>query len=98
MGNTWLDEMVKAVTKVLVVENDPLVCGLVAELLEFELAADVRKAMTGASAVQAIDGGAFDLAIIDVLMPEISGFILAERAANKNIPSLLYSGHPDALT
>ena len=31
-------------------------------------------------------------------MPEISGFKLAERAANRNIPSLLCTGHPDAMT
>ena len=85
-------------TKVLVVDNDPMVCEVVADLMEVDLAAEVKRAMTGALAAEAIDGGAFDLAIIDVLMPEISGFKLAERAANKNIPSLLCTGHPDALT
>jgi hypothetical protein len=40
-------------------------------------------------AAEAIDGGAFDLAIIDVLMPEAFGFVLAKRAAERNIPSLL---------
>jgi CheY-like chemotaxis protein len=84
-------------TKVLVVDNDPLVCDFVADLVEVELAAEVKRAMTGAFAAQAIDGGAFDLAIIDVFMPEISGLVLAERAANRNIPALLCTGHPDAL-
>jgi hypothetical protein len=37
-------------------------------------------------AAEAIDGGAFDLA---VLMPEAFGFVLAKRAAERNIPSLL---------
>ena len=85
-------------TKVLVVDNDPMVCEVVADLMEVDLAAEVKRAMTGALAAEAIDGGAFDLAIIDVFMPEISGFKLAERAANRNIPSLLCTGHPDALT
>jgi CheY-like chemotaxis protein len=85
-------------TKVLVVDNDPLVCDLVVDLMEVDLAAEVRRAMTGALAAEAIDGGAFDLAIIDAFTPEISGFKLAERAANRNIPSLLCTGHPDALT
>jgi DNA-binding NtrC family response regulator len=84
-------------TKVLVVDTNPMVCDLVADLLEVDLAAEVRRAMTGTLAAEAIDGDAFDLAIIDVFMPEISGFKLAERAANKNIPSLLCTGHPDAL-
>jgi CheY-like chemotaxis protein len=38
----------------------------------------------------------FDLAIIDVNMPEISGYELARRAANRNIPALLSSCHPHA--
>ena len=84
-------------TRVLVVDNDPLVSGLVAVLMEVDLAAEVKRARTGALAAQAIEGGAFDLAIIDVLMPEISGLVLAERAANRNIPALLCTGHPDAL-
>jgi hypothetical protein len=31
-----------------------------------------------------------------VNLPEISGYELARRAANRNIPTLLSSGHPDA--
>jgi DNA-binding NtrC family response regulator len=84
-------------TSVLVVDNDPSVCDLIADLMEVDLSAEVKRAMTGTLAAEAIDRGAFDLAIIDVLMPEISGFALAERAANRNIPSLLCTGHPDAL-
>ena len=84
-------------TKVLVVDNDPLVCDLVVDLMEVDLAAEVRRAMTGRLAAEAIEGGSFDLAIIAVLMPEISGFELAERAANRNIPSLLCTGHPEAM-
>jgi DNA-binding NtrC family response regulator len=84
-------------TRVLVVDNNPLVSGLVAVLMEVDLAAEVKRATTGALAAQAIEGGAFDLAIIDVLMPEISGLVLAERAANRNIPALLCTGQPDAL-
>jgi DNA-binding NtrC family response regulator len=37
----------------------------------------------------------FDLAIIDVGLPEISGVELATFAANENIPVLLISGHPE---
>ena len=38
----------------------------------------------------------FDLALIDVLLPDASGFVLAEFAANQNVPVLLMSGHPHA--
>jgi len=56
----------------------------------------VRCEKTGSLALQAIETAGFDLAIIDVNMPEISGYELARRAANRNIPTLLSTGHPDA--
>lgn len=33
--------------------------------------------------------------MIETLVPEISGFELARRAANSNVPVLLMSGHPE---
>jgi CheY-like chemotaxis protein len=56
----------------------------------------VRCERTGSLALQAIETAGFDLAIIDVNMPEISGYELARRAANRNIPTLLSSCHPHA--
>jgi CheY-like chemotaxis protein len=44
--------------------------------------------------LQAIETAGLDLAIIDVNMPESSGYELARRAANRNIPTLS-SGRPD---
>jgi CheY-like chemotaxis protein len=83
-------------TAILVVEDDPGVCDFLTALLEVELAARVRCERTGSLALQAIETAAFDLAIIDVNMPEVSGYELARRAASRNIPTLLSSGHPDA--
>jgi CheY-like chemotaxis protein len=83
-------------TTILVAEDDPGICDLLTDLLEVELAATVRCERTGSLALQAIETAGFDLAIIDVNMPEISGYELARRAANRNIPTLLTSGHPDA--
>jgi CheY-like chemotaxis protein len=80
----------------LVAEDDPGICDLLTDLFEVELAATVRCERTGSLALQAIETAGFDLAIIDVHMPEISGYELARRAANRNIPTLLSSGHPDA--
>ena len=37
----------------------------------------------------------FDLALIDAVLPGVSGIELAELAANENIPALLTSGHPE---
>jgi DNA-binding NtrC family response regulator len=85
------------VTTILVVENDPDVSNFLINTLEVEFSAIVRAAGTGTLAAEAIETGAFDLAIIEVLTTEVSGYELANRAANKNIPALLYTGHPDAL-
>jgi CheY-like chemotaxis protein len=83
-------------TAILVAEDDPAICHLLTDLLEADLAARVRCERTGSLALQAIETAGFDLAIIDVTLPEISGYELARRAANRNIPTLLSSGHPDA--
>src|ERR1700689_4635132 len=83
-------------TSILVVEDDPGICDLLTDLLEVDLAARVRCERTGSLARRAIETAGFALAIIDVNMPEISGYELARRAANRNIPTLLSSGHPDA--
>ena len=83
-------------TSILVAEDDPGICDLLTDLLEAEFAATVRGEQTGSLALQAIETAGFDLAIIDVNMPEISRYELAMRAANRNIPTLLSCGRPDA--
>jgi DNA-binding NtrC family response regulator len=89
--------MVNAMTAILVVEDDPGVCDFLVDVLEADLSAEVKCAKTGPLATEAIDNGLFDLAIIDIGVPRMSGFELAKRAADRQIPSLLCSGHPDAL-
>src|SRR4051794_15167428 len=84
-------------TAILVAENDPRICDLLNDALEDDLAATVRCERTGSLALRAIEMAGFDLAIIEVELPEVSGFELARRAANRNIPALLSSGHPDAV-
>jgi DNA-binding response OmpR family regulator len=83
-------------TAILVIENDPGDCDLI-HVLEAELAAAVKCARTGMLGVEAIETASFDLAIIDFGMSQISGYELARRAANSNIPVLLCTGQPDAL-
>jgi DNA-binding response OmpR family regulator len=84
-------------TSILVVEHDPAVRDFMAEVLKTDLAAAVSSCSTGEHATAAIATGAFDLAVIDVGMPDISGYELARCAANMNIPTLLCTGHPDSL-
>ena len=84
-------------TKILVAEQDPSVCTVITCALEFALHADVQYATDGALAAKVIEAERFDLAIIGMFFPKISGLELAERAANRNIPLLLCSGHPDSV-
>jgi DNA-binding NtrC family response regulator len=95
-GISFTPNLVTVMTAILVAEDDPGICDLLADVLEVELFASVRCERTGRLALRAIETAAFDLAIIDVNMPEISGYELAKRAANGNLPVLLSSGHPDA--
>jgi CheY-like chemotaxis protein len=83
-------------TTILVAERDAEVCVVVSEILQTDFSATLVCVKTGTLAAQAIATGRFDLAIIDVGMSEICGYDLAARAANRNIPALLCSGHPDA--
>ncbi len=80
----------------LVVEDDPLVCDVVTDCLQSELGARVDCALHGEDGWILIKSYQYDLAIIDVMVPGISGFQLAELAANENIGVLLTSGHPDS--
>src|ERR1700712_2795694 len=83
-------------TAILGAEDDPVIGDLLTDTLGVQLTATVRCEQTGSLALQAIETAGFDLAIIDVNMPEISGYELARRAANRNVPTLLSNGHPDA--
>jgi two-component system response regulator VanR len=80
--------------RIVVVDDEPLICELVAELLRYS-GIEVVIATNPALGSQLISGIEFDLAIIDILMPGASGFVLAKLAANKSTPVLLMTGHPD---
>jgi DNA-binding response OmpR family regulator len=84
-------------TSILVAERDPDVRELLTVILRADFAAAVVSHSTGEGAADAIATGAFDLALIDVGMRGITGYELARRAANMNIPTLLCTGHPDAI-
>jgi DNA-binding NtrC family response regulator len=88
--------MVNTMTAILVAEDDPVLCEVLTDILEVEFAATVQCEQRGSLALHAIETAGLDLAIIDIYMPEVSGYVLARRAVNRNIPTLLSSGHPNA--
>ena len=84
-----------AVAKMLVVETDPYVSRVVADGLSDATQAEVDCVATITQAQHMIANRRYDFALIAV-MRDYAGFVLAERAANENIPVLLTSGNPFA--
>ena len=92
----WLQPLESAVQDIVVVDRDPATCKLIVDALGNSGAA-VQCAMTGRSGRRLLTGKHFDLAIIDVVLPDASGLALAAIAANENTPVLLIIGHPNAI-
>ena len=82
---------------VLVVDDEPLVAQVISFGLEELADTEVVCMRDGAEAGQRLLRGDCDLAIIDAILPNISGIVLAEIAANLNIPALLLAGHPNSI-
>ena len=74
-----------------VIDDEATFCEVIKEALE-NPKLTVRVAMTGALGVEMLQQQHFDLALIDVELPDASGIALAEIAANENIPVVFMSG------
>jgi DNA-binding response OmpR family regulator/DNA-binding MarR family transcriptional regulator len=79
----------------LLVETDPDVAEVLKAGIESSGDAAVTWASTGSTANRALGTEEFDVAVIETLLPDISGFELARRASNGKIAVLLMSGHPE---
>ncbi len=79
-------------SKVLVVDDDPLVTGLVKINLELE-GFEVEEAWGGEEALQLIEERAPDLVLLDVMMPELDGWdvlgMLRSDPATRDLPVVL---------
>jgi len=64
--------------RILVVDDDPIVCGSLRELLRFQ-GYEVETASGGEEALAIIAGSPYDLVIADVSMPGLSGFDILKR-------------------
>jgi two-component system OmpR family response regulator len=65
-------------TRVLVVDDEPNIAALLAATLRLT-AYDVRTAGTGAEALAAADDFQPDLVVLDVMLPDLDGFQVAQR-------------------
>ena len=81
--------------KILVIDDEPVICDVLADCLQDLPDTEVRCALTGMLGAEKLRTGRFDLALIDVLLPEISGLELTAIAASENTAVLLLSGHPE---
>jgi DNA-binding response OmpR family regulator len=106
MAQNWPSEVIRqtklcqygplrdVMKKVLLIDDDPLICDCIVDWFGDKFGMEVlcpRRGMLGARMMMSLH---FDLAIIDVDVPEISGLELAAFAANENIPVLLTSSRP----
>jgi DNA-binding response OmpR family regulator len=77
-----------------VVDDDGAVRHALAAGLEVFCGASVVRASSGLIATQVLQTQLVDLAVIEAFLPDISGYELAERAADCNVPVLLIGAHP----
>jgi len=81
---------------VLIVEDDSFLQGLAANKLS-KAGFDVTTASNGEKAMNAIEGGAFDCLLLDLMLPDISGFdiLKAAQKLHKSMPVIVFSNLSD---
>lgn len=79
----------------LVVDDDEHVADVLKTGLEEYCGVSVTCVDSGAIATRVLENDPPDLAVIDVMLPDMSGLELAGRAADRKVPVLLISGHLD---
>ena len=76
-------------TRVLVVDDEEAIRDAVAYVLRSD-GNDVDVAASGADAVEAVEAGSFDLVVLDVMLPDISGVEVARRVrAESDVPIIM---------
>lgn len=85
--------------KVLVVDDDPQVCKTVAMILQ-DNGYDVQTFTQGRQGLQAVRKGPFDLALIDIKMPDMNGVELLEKIKNDDprVAIVVMTAYPDVQT
>lgn len=87
-----------AAYEILVVDDSPMSLRLLTQILVMQ-GYRVRSAENGAEALAAVEASAPDLILLDVMMPEISGFEVAERLqadpGSRDIPIIFISALSD---
>jgi DNA-binding response OmpR family regulator len=78
--------------RILVVDDEPLVCDVIADCFEEWPETKVVCVFNGAVAADALRAERYDLVLVDAMVPGVS----ASMAAAEDTPVVLMSGHPQA--
>src|SRR5271156_4157875 len=81
--------------RIAVIDNDPSSCQLISDAFR-DTGTQIVCAATGRLGRRLLTSGPFDLALIEIVLPDASGIALAEIAANRNTPVLFVTGRASA--
>jgi two-component system OmpR family response regulator len=84
----------KYLPHIVVVDDSPDVCDVVRHLLEGN-GFRVSIADSGPAMRAIVDQHLVDLVVIDAALPGESGLLLAEHAAERGLPVIMMTGHPN---
>ncbi len=89
--------MSKPLGKALLVEDEILVAMVSEDILD-AIGFETLSVMTGGEAIAALPGGGFDLAVIDMGLPDMRGDALADRLRqiSPDLPIVVASGYDGA--
>ncbi len=79
---------------VLIVDDEPAICELVRTALEADGSCRVTSAGSAGDAMAVIENDRPDAAIVDAVLPQVSGLQLAGWAIDRGVPVLIVTGEP----
>ncbi|MGI9319431.1 MAG: response regulator transcription factor, partial [bacterium] len=83
--------------RVLLVDDDTVLTDMLAEYLESE-GCQIEQANNGAEAVERVHEGGFDLVVLDIMMPKLSGIdALKQIRLNSSVPVIMLTARGDDL-
>lgn len=93
-----LDEMV-AQPRVLVVDDEPAIRALVAKIVE-RAGLSVDVARDGAEAIEKMEANAYNVLVLDLMMPNVDGFALVEhlKTRSQRRPAIIIISAGDSAT
>lgn len=72
---------------VLIVDDDPEISRILNEAFQIELPCDITSVSTAAAAVEALSRTRFDLILLDLTLPDMSGIDVCKKARSEGITS-----------